>query len=98
MYARLNPQRGWRWVGVDMVSRPLILTDVTRRQGMISGRTPDGFLATRPAIEFDLISEDGESWRPLGELLAKIPKESYAVHEETVPVQIKSGLDEEPIL
>lgn len=70
MYARLNPAYGWTWKGSEF-----ILSDTIRYAGMFSGRTPDGRVCARPLIEFDALSHDGISWKPVHELREMVPWE-----------------------
>lgn len=91
MYARLNPAYGWFWIGEDGTRSLFILSGVRRNAGMVSGITPDGRYCTRPLMEYDALSLDGETWRPFSELRPSIPwEEGYDVFRD-VPLPDWNG-------
>lgn len=74
MYARLSGAMGWQRVDSNGAVRPFVLSNVTRHQGMITGRSDDGRWMSRPAAEVDALSLDGEVWLPRPELFNEIPE------------------------
>lgn len=78
MYARLNGSYGWTTVNEDGHLCSIILSDVQRYAGMVSGKAVhDGRPWARPMGEFEALSEDGVEWKPFYELRALIPWEKY---------------------
>lgn len=86
MHARLNPSCGWRWRYDDGTYGHYILTDVQRYAGMVCGFNPAGKMTTRPQIDFDALSHDGEEWHPFSVMKELIPWESSSVPVRDVPL------------
>lgn len=83
MYARLNSSFGWTTVDEAGNRSPIVLSDVQRYAGMVSGKAVhDGRPWARPMGEFEALSEDGVEWKPFYELRSFIPWETYVQHQE----------------
>ena len=86
MYARLSEGFGWVCVDEQGVCGPVVLSDVSRYAGMVSGKAVhDGRLWARPLGEFEALSEDGIEWKPFFELRAMVPWENH-VQQDQVPL------------
>lgn len=89
MYARLNGNYGWTTVNEDGQLCSIILSDVQRYAGMVSGKAVhDGRPWARPMGEFEALSEDGVEWKPFYELRSFIPWENY-VRESVLPLPVE---------
>ena len=83
MFARLNAGFGWTFVDEEGTRAPIVLSDVQRYAGMVSGKAVhDGRPWARPLAEFEALSEDGIEWKPVFELRALIPWENYVRDSE----------------
>lgn len=93
MYARLSEGFGWVYEDAQGHRGPVVLSDVSRYAGMVSGKAVhDGRPWSRPLGEFEALSEDGVEWKPFYELRAVIPWETYVQQEElSLPVDIGEG-------
>ena len=90
MYARLSIGYGWTYEDHEGFRVPVVITDVQRYAGMVSGKAVhDGRLWARPLVEFDALSEDGIEWRPFWELRALIPWETH-VQRTDLPLPVDS--------
>lgn len=86
MFARLSAGFGWTFLDDEGTRAPIVLYDVQRYAGMISGKAVhDGRPWARPLGEFEALSQDGEEWKPFFELRSLIPWEQY-VREQEVPL------------
>jgi hypothetical protein len=54
---------------------PIVLSQVTRYAGMVSGKMSDGRPCARPLVDVDELSEDGVTWCPAFTLRGLIPWE-----------------------
>jgi hypothetical protein len=81
VYARLNPDYGWRWINEKGIWGLFILSKIYRNAGMVSGIAPNGRFCTRPLWEYDLLSMDGAEWLPFEDLRAQIPWDKYTKEE-----------------
>jgi hypothetical protein len=77
MFARLNAC--FNWINDDGSFTPFVLSDVSRYAGMICGKDPRGCMCSRPLVDFEALSMDGEAWLPAYELRLLIPWESHGV-------------------
>jgi hypothetical protein len=76
VFARLSAGFGWTYEDAEGTRNPVVLSDVCRYAGMVSGKAVhDGRPWARPLGEFDALSLDGESWKPFYELRNVIPWE-----------------------
>lgn len=83
MFARLSEGFGWVVVDDQGVRGPVVLSDVSRYAGMVSGKAVhDGRLWARPLGEFEALSEDGIDWKPFFELRSLIPWENHVRNQE----------------
>lgn len=83
MFARLSEGFGWVVVDDQGVRGPVVLSDVSRYAGMVSGKAVhDGRLWARPLGEFEALSEDGIDWKPFFELRTLIPWEKHVCNQE----------------
>lgn len=88
MYARLGAGFGWTVLDEQGVRGPVVLADVHRYAGMVSGKAVhDGRPWARPLCEFEALSEDGTEWKPFYELRSFIPWEHY-VRQEELPLPV----------
>lgn len=83
VFARLSAGFGWTYEDEEGTRAPIVLFDVSRYAGMVSGKAiHDGRTWSRPLGEFEALSEDGEDWKPFYELRDTVPWES---HVQSVP-------------
>lgn len=86
MFARLGPSFGWTWQDEQGGNNPVVLADVYRYAGMVTGKAVhDGRLWSRPMGEFEALSLDGLNWKPFYLLRTMVPWEIH-VQDVELPV------------
>lgn len=89
VFARLGEGFGWTVVDEQGARSPVVLADVHRYAGMVTGKAAhDGRLWSRPLGEFEALSIDGFEWKPFFELRGMIPWEGAYVPEQVVPLPL----------